>query len=101
MADFLLDANVLIALLRGNDGIREFLENSDCAVDTTVYVELIQGAKNKAEVERIEKALRTFPIIHFDKSVSDRTIELIRTYSKVTAFCLRMQLLQPRVLSTG
>ena len=82
IADFLLDANVPIALLRGNDDLRDFLESADCAIDTTVYVELIQGAKNNAEVARIEKALKTFPFIHFDLSVSIRTIELIRTYSK-------------------
>ncbi len=82
MAEFLLDANVLITLFRGDNSIRDFLESLDCAVDTTVYVELIQGSKNKLEVSRIEKALKTFPLVHFDKAVSNRTIELIRTYSK-------------------
>ncbi len=82
MADSIVDANVLIALFRGNDDLKGFLETLDCAVDTTVYVELIQGAKNKIEVERIEKALKTFPIIQFDNSVSLRTINLIRFYSK-------------------
>lgn len=82
MAESIVDANVLIALFRGNDNLKDFLETLDCAVDTTVYVELIQGAKNKVEVARIEKILKTFPIIHFDSSVSLRTIDLIRTYSK-------------------
>lgn len=43
---------------------------------------LIQGAKNKREVEQIEKALRQFEILHFNEDTSQRTIDLIRTYSK-------------------
>lgn len=80
MAESIVDANVLTALFRGNDDLKDFLETLDCAVDTTVYVELIQGAKDKVEVARIEKILKTFPIIHFDSSVSLRTIDLIHTY---------------------
>lgn len=77
-----VDANVLIRLLRGDRHLQEFLESLECGIDTTVYVEMIQGAKDKSEVARIEKALKTFPLIHFSESVSDRTIDLIRTYSK-------------------
>jgi predicted nucleic acid-binding protein len=53
-----------------------------CAIDTTVYVELIQGAKNKAEIALIEKQLKTFPVIYFKEAISRRVIDLIRTYSK-------------------
>ena len=82
MAESIVDANVLIALFRGNVDLKDFLETLNCGVDTTVYVELIQGAKNKNEVKRIESALRTFPIIHFNEAVSRQTIRLIRSYSK-------------------
>ena len=82
MADFIVDTNVLIALFRGNRKLQDFLETLDCAVDTTVYVELIQGVKNKVEVARIEKALATFQMMHFNESISAQTIDLIRTYSK-------------------
>jgi len=78
----IVDANVLIRLLRGDRDLQEFLETLACGIDTTVYVEMIQGAKDKSEVARIEKALKTFPLIHFSESVSERTIVLIRTYSK-------------------
>jgi predicted nucleic acid-binding protein len=81
MAESIVDANVLIALLRGNERLRTFLETLDAAVDTTIYVEVIQGAKNKTEVALIEKTLKTFPLIHFDESISLRTIDLIRNYS--------------------
>lgn len=83
MAESIVDANVIVELLRGkSDDLVQFLEEADCAIDTTVYVELIQGAKNKAQVAVIERALHRFPILHFDEQVSRRTIDLIRLYSK-------------------
>jgi predicted nucleic acid-binding protein len=82
MAESLIDTNVIIGLLRGDTKLKTFLESLNGAIDTVVYVELIQGAKNKTEVARIEKALGQFPMIHFDESISRRTIDLIRTYSK-------------------
>ncbi len=82
MAEFLLDANILVGVFRGESDLKLFVEGLNSTIDTTVYVELIQGAKNRAEVERIEAALLRFEIIHFDESISLRTIELVRTYSK-------------------
>ena len=54
----------------------------DGVIDTTVYVELIQGAKDKPEVQKLEKYLTRFDLIHFDKTISQRIIELVRLYSK-------------------
>lgn len=78
----LVDANILIRLFKGGLDIQQLLESLECGIDTTIYVELIQGAKDFLEVVRIEKALKTFPLIHFSSSISERTIALIRTYSK-------------------
>jgi len=86
MAEFLLDANILIGVFRGENELRSFVENLDATIDTTVYVELIQGAKNKSEVEQIEVALSQFDVLHFDEGVSRKTIDLIRTYSKEPQF---------------
>jgi predicted nucleic acid-binding protein len=82
MAEYLLDANVLIAVFRGDRDLETFVEGMDATIDTTVYVELIQGAKDKHDVRRIEKALGRFNIVHFDERISKQTIDLIRTYSK-------------------
>jgi len=82
MIEYLIDTNVFIAILKGNAKLKSYIENLVCALDTTVYAELIQGAKNKAEVQKIERYLIRFELIHSDKVVSRKTIELIRTYSK-------------------
>lgn len=82
MIEYLIDTNVFIAVLKGNAALKSFIERLACALDTTVYAELIQGAKNKAEVQKIERYLTRFELIHFDKAVSRKTLELIRLYSK-------------------
>ena len=82
MIEYLIDTNIFIAILKGGAKLKVFVENLACALDTTVYAELIQGSKDKAEVQKIEKYLTRFDLIHFDKSISQRTLELIRTYSK-------------------
>ena len=82
MIEYLIDTNIFIAILRGNAALKSFIESLDCALDTTVYAELIQGAKNKLEVQKIERYLTRFELMHFDQSVSRKTIELIRIYSK-------------------
>ncbi len=82
MAEYLIDANIFIAVLKGNAKLKSSIEKLSCGLDTIVYVELIQGAKNKSEVRKIEKYLTRFELIHFDETISQKTIELVRTYSK-------------------
>ncbi len=82
MAKCLVDTNVLIGILRGDAKLSDLIDSLNCAIDTTVYVELIQGAKNKSDVEQIEIALTEYELIHFNNAVSRKTISLIRTYSK-------------------
>lgn len=82
MIEYLIDTNIFIAILKGDAKLKSFTDNLACALDTTVYAELIQGSKNKAEVQKIEKYLTRFDLIHFDRNISERTLELIRTYSK-------------------
>jgi tRNA(fMet)-specific endonuclease VapC len=82
MIEYLIDTNIFIAILKDDNDLKKFIENLDCAIDTTVYSELIQGSKNKSDVQKIEKYLARFELIHFDKTVSQRVIELLRTYSK-------------------
>lgn len=73
---------IFIAILKGDKDVKTFIETNSCSLDTTVYVELIQGSKDKVEVQKIEKYLTRFELFHFSKEISQRTIKLIRTYSK-------------------
>ena len=82
MAKYLADTNIFIAILKGDAPLKNFIENLNCSLDTTVYAELIQGSKSKVEVQKIEKYLTRFELEHFEKNISQKVIELLRTYSK-------------------
>lgn len=82
MAEFLIDTNVFSAVFKGNAVVKAKIENFDSAIDTIIYMELIQGAKGKLEVQKLEKYLKKFELLHFSEEVSKRAIELILTYSK-------------------
>lgn len=82
MAEHLPDTNIFIAIFKGDANLKILVENLDSAINTIVYLELIQGAKNKLEVQKIEKYLNRFELLHFDKAVSQKAIELVRIYSK-------------------
>lgn len=82
MIEYLIDTNIFIAILKGNTTLKSFVEKLFCALDTTIYSELIQGSKNKSEVNKIEKYLNGFELIHFDREISQKTLELLKNYSK-------------------
>lgn len=81
MIEYLVDTNIWSKILKGDDDLRRFIESLDYAIDTTIYVELIQGSKNKGEIARIEKVIREIPLIQINKKVSEKTIDLIRRFS--------------------
>lgn len=82
MASSLVDTDVFIAILKGNAALKTFVESSDALISSVVYLELIQGAKDQAQVTGIERYLTKFELIHFDKAISWSAIRLIRDYSK-------------------
>lgn len=70
MVEYLIDANIYIAILKGDVKLKYLVENLAGALDVVVYIELIQGAKNKSEVQTIEKYLTRFELIHFSETIS-------------------------------
>ncbi len=79
----LIDTDVLIWVSRGNDKAIEVLDNIESIVISDVtYMELIQGAFNKQEVNDIDKTLSYMNVkqLPINKSVSDRAVLLVKTY---------------------
>lgn len=81
MIKYLLDTNLFIAIFQGDARLKSFVESLACGLNTTVYAELIQYSRNSLETEKIEKYLTRFELIHFDKFISLKSINLVRTYS--------------------
>lgn len=80
MDKVIVDTNVFAAIFGGDAALKASLDLYDKSVNTIIYLELIQGSKSKSEVQRIEKYLQGFRLLHCDAQESRRAIELARTY---------------------
>lgn len=78
---YLIDTNVLFAILKGDGRLKAFVENNDCGIDSTIYVECIQGSKSNREKRIIMRYLRRFRLYYHTPDISQQTIDLIDRYS--------------------
>ena len=79
--EYLPDTNVFSRIFQSNFVIRQFVETRNCAIDTTIYIECLQGSKSNYEKRLIEKYLLRFPVIPMTPTTSNLAVDLIRTYS--------------------
>jgi len=77
-----IDSCVVIDFMRGDDLIKErlLLIDKPC-INYIVEMELIRGANNKRELNRIEMDLNFFKRLPFHDAVADLSTALIRDYS--------------------
>jgi predicted nucleic acid-binding protein len=79
-----LDTNILIEILKGNQDIVQKLEESgfSYAISSISAMELYYGAINKAELFKLQKFISLFEEIELNKGISKVATELIFEYSK-------------------
>ena len=79
----LLDTNILIEVLKGNQSIIEkLIPGQQYGISAVCSMELIYGARDKAEVKKIEKALSQLRGYHITSTISKTALELMQKYSK-------------------
>ncbi len=79
----LLDTNILIEVLKGNQSIIEkLIPGTQYGISVVCSMELIYGARDKAEVRKIEKALDQLRCYHITSAISKTALELMRKHSK-------------------
>ena len=80
----LLDTNILIEILKGNQQTIEKVQNLDSvlAISSISVMELYYAALNKTEVNKLEKFVSLFNIIQLDESISVQAIKPVKTYAK-------------------
>jgi len=80
----LLDTNVLIEILKGNQETIEKVQdlNTPLAISSITVMELYYGARNKAEINKLEKFVSLFEIIHVNETISSYAVHLVKTYAK-------------------
>ncbi len=80
----LVDTNVLIDILKGND--RAVAESEALptphAVSSISAMELFYGARDKAEQRQIERFLALFDVVHMNEDISLKALALVKRYAK-------------------
>jgi predicted nucleic acid-binding protein len=79
----LIDTDVLIWYLRGNENAQKIVEaNIPFKISAVTYFELMQGMKNKSELKILQKFLKTraIEIIQINENISSRAMFLIEDY---------------------
>lgn len=80
----LLDSDVLIDLLRRYPPATEWfdalLDDQDLAVSGYVVMELIQGCRNKAEQERVQRELASYGVVWLSPLDCGRALDVFATY---------------------
>lgn len=83
MADFLLcDTCVIIDFMNNRSPMLNDLINSNVIlfVNSIIEMELLQGARDKNELRRIEKKLESFRLLNMQQTIFDLATQFIREY---------------------
>ena len=80
----LLDTNILIDILKGEEETIEKVQNFTLplAISSITAMELYYGAFNKAEINKLEKFIGLFHVIHINESISSQSVKLVKNYAK-------------------
>jgi predicted nucleic acid-binding protein len=80
----IVDTDILIDLARGVLDAVNCLQNlqasSVLAISVVTQMELMVGCANKAELQTLENFLKQFQIIKIDQNISDKAVDLLRSY---------------------
>lgn len=80
----LIDTDILVDAGRGTPEALTFLqllERSTClAVSVITQMELVVGCRNKKELKVLERFMSRFQILKLSESVSDKAVDLLKSY---------------------
>jgi tRNA(fMet)-specific endonuclease VapC len=81
MEKVLVDSCIFIDIFRGNRQLYQDLLKQKVFLNSIVYMELIQGSRDKIELKRIDKFLKDFKVLPINQKISKKSMELMKTYS--------------------
>ncbi len=81
MSRFLIDTNVFYKIFSNDLAAKKYIESLDAMIDSTIYIECLQGSKSNNEKRVIEKYISKFPLLPITPKASALAIDLIRRYS--------------------
>jgi len=80
----LLDTNILIEILKDNSQTQKKIASLQApfSISFITAMELIYGARNKQEVQRLQQFIQLFDQINLNESISNKALQLITDYAK-------------------
>ncbi len=79
----LVDTDILIWYLKGNENARRVIENlSQFSISSVTYIELVEGMRNKQELLFLQRAMTAWNvnILHISEEISIKAIFYIEKY---------------------
>ena len=79
----LCDTNIFISAFNGREDTIQNLEEiglDNIIISSITLMELYQGMGNKEELAKMKKRLKFYDVIHIDKEISEKSVELISLY---------------------
>ena len=79
----LIDTDVLVWYMRGNEKARRLIRNTNgFSISVVTYIELVQGLRNKEELNVLRNSLKGWKadIIYIDEEISTKAMFLVEQY---------------------
>ena len=99
----LLDTNILIEILKGNPETIASVESlhAELVLSSISVMELYYGAKNKAELRKLEKFVSLFRVVEIDETISSTATQLVKRYAKSHTLDIPDSLIAATALKLG
>ncbi len=100
----LIDTDVLIWYLKGNEKARSAIENlSTFSISVVTYMELVQGMRNQRELRELRRALKDWKVIilYIDEEISSKAMFLVERHFLSNSMRLADALIASTALTNG
>lgn len=100
----LIDTDVIIWYLKGNEKARTAIENlPTLSISVITYMELVQGMRNQRELRELRRALKDWEanILYIDEEISSKAMFLVERHFLSNALRLADALIASTALANG
>lgn len=100
----IVDSDVLIWYLRGNEAAKRFVDaNLPFSISVITYMELMQGMRSKSEMRIFQKHIHRWgiDIVHLDQDISARAMFYVQEYALSHAMTLADALIAATAVQNG
>lgn len=100
----LIDTDVIIWYMRGNQKAQALISQTDSfSISVVTYIELVQGMKNKQELNALRKALKRWKtgVVYIDHEISSKAMFYVEQHYLSNAVELADALIAATAVSMG